>query len=140
MPGPLALLAPGIFEIGGKLIDKFFPDPEEAARKKMELAALHQAGELKELETRMSAILAEANSQDPWTSRARPSFMYVFYVLILAAIPMGIVHAFNPALAVSISEGFKAWLAAIPNEMWTLFGVGYVGYAAARSYDKAKRP
>ena len=135
---PLLALAPGLFEIGGKLIDRLFPDPEEAAKKKLEMAVLQQTGELKELEVRMGAILAEANSADPWTSRARPSFMYVFYVLILAAIPMGITYALNPVLAADITTGFQAWLAAIPEEMWTLFGVGYLGYTGARSLDKRR--
>ena len=134
----LGLAVPKLIEIGGSIIDKLIPDPEAAAKAKLDLMVLQQNGDLKELETRMSAILAEANSSDPWTSRARPSFMYVFYVLILAAIPMGVVHAFDPELAVSIAAGFKAWLDSIPSEMWTLFGVGYVGYAAARSYDKKK--
>ena len=62
---PLLALAPGLFEIGGKLIDRLFPDPEEAAKKKLEMAVLQQTGELKELEVRMGAILAEANSADP---------------------------------------------------------------------------
>ncbi len=126
----------GLLDIGGKLIDRVFPDPEQAAKARAELVTLQQRGELKELETRMSAILAEANSSDPWTSRARPSFMYVIYLMILASIPMGILHAVDPQAAVSIAEGMKAWLAAIPDSLWTLFGVGYVGYAGARSWDK----
>ncbi len=125
--------------IGGKLIDKFFPDPVEAAKAKAELLRMQQAGELKELETRMSAILAEAKSSDPWTSRARPSFLYVVYIIILAAIPMGILHAYKPDLAVGIAEGFKAWLNAIPGDMWWLFGAGYLGYTGARSLDKRKK-
>jgi len=97
---------------------------------------MQQDGELKELQTRMSAIVAEANSNDPWTSRARPSFLYVIYLMILASIPMGILSAFEPAMAIAISEGMKAWLGAIPDSLWTLFGVGYTGYAAARTMDK----
>jgi hypothetical protein len=122
--------------IGGKLIDKLFPDPAEAARAKAELMRMQQDGELKELETRMSAILQEAKSADPWTSRARPSFLYCMYFLILAAIPMGVLHAVQPDLAVSIAEGMKAWLAALPEELWWLFGAGYLGYTGARSVDK----
>ncbi len=38
------------------------------------------------IRTRMTAIVAEANSADPWTSRARPSFLYVMYALLLWAI------------------------------------------------------
>lgn len=124
--------------IGGKLIDKLFPDPAEAARAKAELMRMQQDGELKELETRMSAIIAEAQSADPWTSRARPSFLYVVYVIILAAIPMGFLHAIRPEMAVGVSEGFRSWLAAIPGDMWMLFGAGYLGYTGARTLDKRK--
>ena len=131
-------VAAGLFSLGSSLIDKLIPDPEAKAKAKLELLELEQKGELTELQTRMSAILAEANSADPWTSRARPSFMYVFYVLILASIPMGVLHALDPEMATAIADGFRAWLAAIPSEMWTLFGVGYVGYAGARSWEKGR--
>jgi hypothetical protein len=122
----------------GKVIDKVFPDPVQAAIAKAELVKLQQDGELKELEIRMSAIIAEAQSKDPWTSRARPSFLYVMYALILAAIPMGVLHAYNPELAVSIATGLKAWLEALPEELWWLFGAGYLGYTGARTIDKVK--
>lgn len=126
----------GLLDVGGKLIDKIWPDPAEREKAKAQLLQMQQRGELKELETRMSAIIAEAQSKDPWTSRARPSFMYVMYTMILASIPMGVLHAFDPAMAVSIADGMKAWLSAIPQEMWMLFGVGYTGYTYARSKDK----
>jgi hypothetical protein len=125
-----------ILGIGAKLIDKIFPDKEKAAEAKLKLMDLEQQGELKELETRMSAILAEAQSADPWTSRARPTFMYVIYLMILAAIPMGIVSAFNPEMAKAIAEGMQAWLGAIPRGLWDTFAIGYSGYAIARSVDK----
>lgn len=132
------LLIGGIFDIGGKLLDKFFPDPAERAQKQLELLQMQQAGDLKELEVRMSAILAEASSSDPWTSRARPSFLYVMYVMILASLPMGVLSAFNPDLAAGIAGGMKMWLAAIPEDLYVLFGVGYVGYAGARMFEKRK--
>ena len=126
-------------EIGGKIIDKIFPDQESKQRAKIELAMMQQNGELKELETRMSAILAEAKSADPWTSRARPSFLYVIYLMILTAIPMGILSAFNPAMAIQIASGMQAWLASIPDALWATFGIGYTGYTVARSvWDKKK--
>jgi len=124
--------------IAGKLIDKLFPDPVEKAKAQAQLAQLAQAGELAELEVRMSAILAEAKSADPWTSRARPGFLYVMYVMILAAIPLGVLGALRPAAATAIAAGMQAWLSAIPAEMWWVFGVGYTGYSAARSFDKGR--
>jgi len=128
-----------IMDVGGKLIDKLIPDPTAKAKANLDLMQLAQEGKLNELQTRMSAILAEAQSSDPWTSRARPSFLYVMYLMILASIPMGVLAAFNPTMAMAIAAGMKAWLTAIPDGMWATFGIGYAGYSAARSYDKAKK-
>ncbi len=84
----------------------------------------------------MSAIVMEAQSSDPLTSRARPAFLYVMYIMILTSIPMGILFALNPILAADIIKGVQAWLDAIPTEMWALFGAGYLGYTNKRSEDK----
>lgn len=135
------LLGP-LVDVGKSLIERLFPDKEkqasDRARAEMELIALQQNGELQKIGLQMSAIVAEAQSADPWTSRARPSFMYVIYIVILLGVPMGVLSAFHPDTATRIAEGFKAWLAAVPNELWTLFGVGYLGYTGARTFEKAK--
>lgn len=127
-----------VADLVSNVIDKIFPDKAERDKAKLALIEMQQAGELKQIEIQMSAILAEANSPDPWTSRARPSFLYVFYVLILAAIPMGILHALKPEIAFSIAEGFSNWLHALPDEMWWVFSAGYLGYTGARSIEKIK--
>ncbi len=121
------------------VLDKVVPDPKAREAAKLKLIQEAQAGKLKEVEKQLSAIVAEAQSKDPWTSRARPTFLYVVYLLILTSIPMALVHAFNPELALRLIEGFHGWLAAIPESIITLFGVGYLGYTGARSYDKYKR-
>ena len=126
-------------EFGLKLIDKAIPDPQAKAAAKLRLMELEQHGELKEMETSLSAIIAEAQSSDPYTSRARPSFLYVVYVLLLSSIPMGVLFAFSPETAANITTGFKGWLSAIPEPIITLFGVGYLGYTGARSWDKSKQ-
>lgn len=130
------ILLGGVLDIGKTLIAKLIKDPEAKARAEMELIQLHQQGEIKELEVRLSAVLAEAQSNDAWTSRARPSFLYVIYIMILASIPMGIVYAVSPDTAGNIAEGMRQWLGAIPGELYTLFGAGYLGYAHYRSGDK----
>ena len=83
-------------------------------------------------------MVAEASSSDKWTSRARPAFLYVVYIFILAAFPMGLVFALYPTQAAAIVSGVKMWLDSIPESMWVLFGSGYLGYVGARTYDKAK--
>lgn len=128
-----------LLDVGLKIIEKLIPDPAAKREAQMRLMELQQAGAMKELEVQMSAIIAEANSADPWTSRARPSFLYVVYIVVLAGIPMGVLFAVSPEVSANITTGFKGWLAAIPSEMWTLFGVGYLGYTGARTLDKRSK-
>lgn len=128
-----------LLSIGSKLIDKILPDPKAKQEAKLKLMELEQSGEFKETELALSAIIAESQSKDKWTSRARPSFLYVVYLLILSSIPFSVLFAFNPDSAKAVAEGFKMWLEAIPNELYTLMGVGYLGYTGARSYDKVKK-
>lgn len=128
----------GLIEAGLKLIDKVLPDPQAKAEAKLKLLEMQQTGELKLLETQMSAIIAEAQSTDPWTSRARPSFLYVMYTMILFSIPMGIIAAADPEVAKAISTGMTSYLQAIPDPLYALFGTGYLGYTAARQWGKAK--
>jgi len=132
-------------EVGLKLLEKLIPDPQAKAAAQLEVMRMQQAGEFKEIEVALKqtemakdTIVAEASSDDKWTSRARPSFMYVIYTLILSSIPMGVLYAFHPETAQQITIGFKDWLAAIPAEMLALFGVGYVGYVGARTFEKRK--
>jgi Holin of 3TMs, for gene-transfer release len=107
-------------------------DAGKAAELAMEVQQLENEIEM----ARMNVVIAEASSKDPWTSRARPAFMYVIYIMLLWAIPMSIVAAVNPDVAMNIGKGFGAWLAAIPGDLYALFGAGYLGYGAFRTYDK----
>lgn len=127
-----------VFSIGSKIIDKIIPDPAQKANAKLELLKLQQAGELDEMRIQLSAIIAEAQSPDPWTSRARPSFLYVVYLLLLWSIPMGILTIFKPEAAVAFTYGFRAWMTAIPEPVLTLFGVVMTGYVAGRSWEKVR--
>lgn len=120
------------------IIDKIIPDREARAQAKLELLKLEGTHEMRLIEARLQAIIAEAQSTDPWTSRARPSFLYVMYLLILFALPMGIIAAFDPILARAIGEGMTAYLGALPEPLYALFGTGYLGYTAARQWGKIK--
>lgn len=128
----------GIIGPIAKLIDKIIPDPEARDRAKLELIKLEGSQEMEVLKTQLSAIVAEAQSADPWTSRARPSFLYVMYALLLWAIPMGLIAAARPEMAEGIAKGMNAYLAGIPEPLYALFGTGYLGYTVAREWGKAK--
>ena len=131
-------LIEGIISPLAKLIDKIIPDPEARDRAKLELLRLEGTQEMETLRRQLSAIVAEAQSHDPWTSRARPSFLYVMYALLLWSIPMGILSAFRPDLAEAVARCMTAYLRGIPEELYALFGTGYLGYTAARAWGKAK--
>jgi hypothetical protein len=127
-----------VLSIGDTVIDRLWPNPTEREQAKLEFARLAQDGEFRDLELRMSAIVAEAQSPDPWTSRARPSFFYVMYAYILAAIPFGVLTIFAPDAATLLAQGAHLWLDAIPELLWGVFGTGFLGYGAYRTFEKVK--
>jgi hypothetical protein len=118
------------------IIDKVIPDKAQRDKAKLELLQLQGSQDLAEINARLSAIVAEANSHDPWTSRARPSFLYVMYVLLLWALPMGLLAMFSPDRAQAIASGMNAYLSGLPEPLYALFGTGYLGYTAARQWGK----
>lgn len=120
------------------IIDKVLPDKEARERAKLELLKLEGSQEMQLLQTQLSAIIAEAQSADPWTSRARPSFLYVMYALFLFAIPMGFIAAISPEDSDAISTGMTAYLNGLPEPLYALFGTGYLGYTAARQWGKVR--
>jgi Holin of 3TMs, for gene-transfer release len=85
-----------------------------------------------------AALLVEMPSEDRWTRRARPMFLYVIYAMILWALPVGIVAAFSPATARAMAGASAAYLNALPEPLYALFGTGYLGYATLRQWGKAK--
>ncbi len=131
MPLLEALIAPI-----ASIIDKVIPDPAQRDKAKLELLALQGTQDMAAIQAQLSAIVAEANSHDPWTSRARPSFLYVMYTLLLFALPMGMLAAFRPDKALAIGQGMNAYLAGLPEPLYVLFGTGYLGYTAARQWGK----
>ena len=133
----MAILETLIGPIAG-LIDKLIPDPKARDAAKLELLRLQGSQELEIVKAQLSAIVAEAQSPDPWTSRARPSFLYVMYVLLLWSIPMGLLGAVSPATAEALARGMTDYLNALPEPLYALFGTGYLGYTAARQWGKAK--
>ena len=118
------------------IIDKVIPDKAAREQAKLELLRLEGTQELELVRARLSAIVAEAESTDPWTSRARPSFLYVMYVLLLWALPMGLISALWPATARNVAAGMNAYLNGLPEPLYALFGTGYLGYSVVRQWGK----
>ena len=113
------------------LIDRLVADP--AAREAAKLELLRGTA-VREIE-RLAGAAAPA---DRWAGRSRPAFLYVMYILLLWSIPTGLVAAASPADAHAIASAMTAYLGGIPEPLYALFGTGYLGYIAARTWGKAK--
>ncbi len=110
-----------------------------SADKAAELALKVQELETSLEQARMNVMLAEASSQDKWTSRARPAYMYVFYLIIIS---LGVVAPlfgiFFPAQMKVFFDNVAMGFRAIPDIAWEVFCAGYLGYAGFRTLDKWK--
>ena len=60
------------------------------------------------------------------------------YALLLWSIPMGLIAGIRPELAEAIARGITAYLNGLPESLYALFGTGYLGYTAARTWGKVK--
>lgn len=121
-------------------IEQHLDDNRQIIRlKELELQEKANEAISREVEQTSMNIRAEAQSADKWTSRARPTFLYVMYTILLTSIPFGILFVFRPNEAKLGAEGFKMWLEAIPQELYWLFAAGYLGYTGARSVQEWKK-
>lgn len=128
-----------ILDIGGKVIDKIFPDAEAREKAKYELFKLQQEGEFKALDADLQLALAqtkineaEAASTDFFRGGWRPASGWVCSV--------GLAYTFlaQPLLAwLSVSKG---WPVPPQIDMDTLMGLlmGMLGLGSLRSYEKSK--
>ena len=121
-------IIPGLFNIGEKFIAHFFPDKAEQESKKLELLAMLQSGQLKELDSAMQIIVAEAKSEHWLAATWRPITMLTF-VLIIAN--NYIIAPYTGALF-GVSVALE-----IPPDMWDLLKLGLGGYVLGRSAEKA---
>jgi hypothetical protein len=127
------------------LIERSMPNPTArkiavAKLRRLEAAAppLEAAAPPVDLQHGDDISTSQARSSDRWTSRARPTFLYVMYAMILWALPIGVIAAISPAVAHAIVIGTTSYLAALPEPLYTFFGTGYLGYATLRQFGKVK--
>lgn len=110
-----------VLGIGGKLIDRLWPDPEQRAQAQLALMELAQKGELTELIERASIVKAEAQS-DHWLAATwRPVLMLTFGALIVA-------RWFGWA-APNLTEAEYL-------KLWSIVELGLGGYVIGRSAEK----
>lgn len=134
------LLLDGLFGLAGKVFDKIFPNPQQAAEAKLKLFEMQQSGELKVLEAETQLALGqlkvnevEAVSDSLFKSGWRPA---VGWTCVLGLFYQFVIHPF--------ATFFLAWYevkAVLPilnmdTLMTLLFGL--LGLGAYRTAEKLK--
>ncbi len=108
----------------GKVIDKLFPDADNADQAKVVLAEMLISGELAELTQQAGVIKAEAQG-DSWLQRCwRPLVMLVFTALVVCR--------------------WMGWAAPdlsaeVELKLFTIIQLGIGGYIASRGVEKVAR-
>lgn len=118
----------GLFEIGKGLINKWFPDPEEASKREAELSMMLVNQELEVFKTQAHVISTESRSEHFLVSAWRPITMLVFVFIIANN------YILYPYLSLFFGEAPKL---EIPPDMWDLLKIGLGGYVVGRSGEKA---
>lgn len=117
----------GLFEVGAKLIDRLFPDQVARDKAKVELLTMQANGELEELKVRMSAIVAEAQSDSWLASNWRPLTMLSFVFIIFNN---WVLYPYFKAF------GLPVIYLEVPVNVWDIIEVGLGGYVIGRSGEK----
>ncbi|SHN66772.1 holin family protein [Desulfovibrio litoralis] len=135
----------GIFNFGTKIIDKLFPDKNEAERAKLKLIELQQNGELTQMQTLFEHDLAQAKINEVEAGHSsifvagwRPA---VGWVCVLAiAWNFLFQPTFNWVLLVANPESLRH-LPSLPRaDFGELFIIlaNMLGFGALRSWEKIK--
>lgn len=128
-------------DVGMRIIDKIIPDPEQKAKYQFDLLKLQQEGQFKELEATTQLAIgqietnkAEAASNDPYSSRWRPTIGYI------CAIGLAYNYLIYPLL-VWIAAYYKPDFRPPPlvDDGLMELVLGMLGLAGLRTFEKVRK-
>lgn len=126
------LLIGPLFEIGGKIIDRLFPEPGEKAKAELELLKLTQAGDLQQVLAQLEINAREAQHASLFVAGWRPGAGWAGVAGLLYA---------------AIGQPLLSWVAAmkglppppvVDSELLLYVLGGMLGLGSLRSYEKVK--
>ncbi len=121
------LISGGISAITGGIRDvvsQFKLAPEDQLKFEAQLRDIERSETEATIKAAESVLVAEAQSQDGYVRRARPTFLYLVYLLLLYN------YVARPVMGQPPVE--------LPEELIFLFGAGILGYQGARSWEKVR--
>lgn len=123
-----------LLDLGGKVIDRVWPDPAQRAQAQLELFKLQQSGELQQIAGQLEVNKTEAASASVFVAGWRPFIGWV----------CGVALAYQFVLRPLLAFGFMAAGRPLPGEMpgldstlWELL-FGMLGLGTLRTAEKFK--
>lgn len=121
----------------GDLIDQFHMSPDQKAQMQqaaqeleVQRSQIESARDEALAELQSKNITAETESEDAFVRRARPSFLYVMIIGIAFSIIV------FPVVNLLTHKGLQ--MVEIPTTYLDLFGVSFLGYTGARTWEKTR--
>jgi len=122
-----------VLDIGGKLIDRMWPDPAQAATAKLELIKLQQSGDLAQMTGQLDINKIEAASNSTFVSGWRPACGWVCAMALLYQ------YLIRP-LAIAVFSAFGHPLPVMPGldeNLWQLM-MAMLGMGGLRTFEKVQ--
>ena len=122
-----------LLDIGGKVIDRLFPDPAQKAAAQIELFKLQQQGELTQIAGQLDINKAEASSASPFVAGWRPFIGWVCGAALACQ------YIARPMLQwAGVLTGHQ-WppLPGIDDNLWQLM-LGMLGLGGLRTFEKSR--
>lgn len=123
-----------VLDIGGKVFDRFFPDPTQATAAKLELYKLQQSGELAQITGQLAINQEEAKSVNWFVAGARPFIMWGCGFAMLYA---SLIEPLLRFVAVVIFH-YAGPFPVIDSSVTTQVLFGLLGLGTMRSAEKIK--
>ena len=117
-----------LLDIGGKVIDRMWPDPVQAAQAKLELVKLQQSGELAQITGQLEINKVEAQSTSIFVAGWRPAIGWI------CALALFYQYIARPLL---IAFGFVQSMPGLDDNLWQLL-LGMLGLGGLRTFEKVQ--
>lgn len=120
-----------ILDIGGKVIDRLWPDPTQAALAKLELFKLEKSGELAQITGQLDINKVEAASSSIFVSGWRPAIGWIcgaalaYQYVVRPIVSWGVVAAGHPLPP----------MPGLDENLWQLL-LGMLGLGGLRTFEK----
>lgn len=125
-----------VFDFISKAIDKLVPDAGQRAELQLRALEMEKTGHLKELESYLALLSTEAASNDNYTRRARPTALYIIYVLMCWGLFCSVVAVVSPEKAELMQRVFIGFFEKMPGDFYDMVMVMFGIYSGARTFEK----